>query len=435
MWGGGEPPSQTWSMRTPPSWRARRGASSIRATRATWLRTACPRRSSARSESERERSTPRHRCLRFQAADRGAPACDGRAATRRGDCERAGPRGPRTWVSVTTRRTRDRARRERLCLYVCRPPIAQERLEETANGKLRYSVKKACPRRPRPSGCSASRLARRSAAQLPGSLGGGTLRARASSALRAAGGGEPPRVHGGRRLLRSRGRGRESPGPHGDANARRGREAALLRGRHPVLARRATRRRGALGRGGCGRRGSAGATGAPPPAPERRVGALRLARSPGARPRLRPADGGASAPRREALACARDHARGGEVDVEGAKDGVRLRRMAPGELIPMGATCAPTVGTLVPMRAACLFCHAQVVERLMGPMAHGDVVFELEPDPEAASRRVAEERGRRCRCASFARPGPRLEECRSFWRLRKPASSSSTRSRRRPPTR
>jgi len=32
---------------------------------------------------------------------------------------------------------RDRARLERLCRYVCRPPIAQEQLEETANGKLR----------------------------------------------------------------------------------------------------------------------------------------------------------------------------------------------------------------------------------------------------------------------------------------------------------
>ncbi len=29
---------------------------------------------------------------------------------------------------------RDRARLERLCRYVCRPPIAQERLEEMANG-------------------------------------------------------------------------------------------------------------------------------------------------------------------------------------------------------------------------------------------------------------------------------------------------------------
>jgi len=37
---------------------------------------------------------------------------------------------------------RDRARLERLCRYVCRPPIAQERLEETANGKLRYSLKR-----------------------------------------------------------------------------------------------------------------------------------------------------------------------------------------------------------------------------------------------------------------------------------------------------
>ena len=38
---------------------------------------------------------------------------------------------------------RDRAQLERLCRYVCRPPIAQERLEETATGKLRYSLKKA----------------------------------------------------------------------------------------------------------------------------------------------------------------------------------------------------------------------------------------------------------------------------------------------------
>ena len=37
---------------------------------------------------------------------------------------------------------RDRARLEHLCRYVCRPPIAQERLEETANGKLRYVLKR-----------------------------------------------------------------------------------------------------------------------------------------------------------------------------------------------------------------------------------------------------------------------------------------------------
>jgi hypothetical protein len=37
---------------------------------------------------------------------------------------------------------RDRARLERLCRYVCRPPIAQDRLEEHATGKLRYTFKK-----------------------------------------------------------------------------------------------------------------------------------------------------------------------------------------------------------------------------------------------------------------------------------------------------
>ena len=36
----------------------------------------------------------------------------------------------------------DRARLERLCRYVCRPPIAQDRLEETASGKLRYRLKR-----------------------------------------------------------------------------------------------------------------------------------------------------------------------------------------------------------------------------------------------------------------------------------------------------
>jgi len=36
----------------------------------------------------------------------------------------------------------DRARLERLCRYICRPPIAQDRLEEHPGGKLRYTFKK-----------------------------------------------------------------------------------------------------------------------------------------------------------------------------------------------------------------------------------------------------------------------------------------------------
>lgn len=36
----------------------------------------------------------------------------------------------------------DRARLEHLCRYVCRPPIAQERLEEMTSGKLRYTLKR-----------------------------------------------------------------------------------------------------------------------------------------------------------------------------------------------------------------------------------------------------------------------------------------------------
>ncbi len=38
---------------------------------------------------------------------------------------------------------RDRPRLERLCRYMCRPPIAQDRLEEQPGGKLRYTFKKA----------------------------------------------------------------------------------------------------------------------------------------------------------------------------------------------------------------------------------------------------------------------------------------------------
>jgi hypothetical protein len=37
---------------------------------------------------------------------------------------------------------RDRARLERLCRYVCRPPLAQNRLEEMEGGKLSYLLKK-----------------------------------------------------------------------------------------------------------------------------------------------------------------------------------------------------------------------------------------------------------------------------------------------------
>jgi hypothetical protein len=38
---------------------------------------------------------------------------------------------------------RDRRRVERLCRYLARPPIAQERLVEIVGGKLRYELKKA----------------------------------------------------------------------------------------------------------------------------------------------------------------------------------------------------------------------------------------------------------------------------------------------------
>ncbi|WP_373422446.1 transposase [Enhygromyxa salina] len=38
---------------------------------------------------------------------------------------------------------RDRQRLERLCRYVARPPIAQERLETTADGRCRYNFRHA----------------------------------------------------------------------------------------------------------------------------------------------------------------------------------------------------------------------------------------------------------------------------------------------------
>ncbi len=38
---------------------------------------------------------------------------------------------------------RDRARLERLCRYLCRPPLAQERIEAHPSGKLRYTFKRA----------------------------------------------------------------------------------------------------------------------------------------------------------------------------------------------------------------------------------------------------------------------------------------------------
>lgn len=95
-----------------------------------------------------------------------------------------------------------------------------------------------------------------------------------------------------------------------------------------------------------------------------------------------------------------------EGDAEAAGEGgPRLRRMPPDELIPMGASCAPTVGTLVPMRSACLLCHAQVGERITGPMAHGDTTLEEETDPGAAARRVAAEK----------RASRSLAELRALW--------------------
>jgi hypothetical protein len=78
-----------------------------------------------------------------------------------------------------------------------------------------------------------------------------------------------------------------------------------------------------------------------------------------------------------------------------------LHRVPPDELIPMGASCAPTVGNLVPLRAACGMCHAR--PRLLGPMSHGDTAFEVETDPLAASRRVAAEKATKAELAELVR--------------------------------
>lgn len=62
---------------------------------------------------------------------------------------------------------RDRARLERLCRDVCRPPIAQERLLELAGGKLRYLLKSPGATARSPSSWSRSTLCARIAALIP----------------------------------------------------------------------------------------------------------------------------------------------------------------------------------------------------------------------------------------------------------------------------
>jgi len=75
------------------------------------------------------------------------------------------------------------------------------------------------------------------------------------------------------------------------------------------------------------------------------------------------------------------------------RPGGGLERLAPDALVPLGATCMPSMGVLVPMRSACPNCHGMPGATLTGPMTHGDVVFEEEPDPKAAFARTIAEKG------------------------------------------
>ncbi len=59
-------------------------------------------------------------------------------------------------------------------------------------------------------------------------------------------------------------------------------------------------------------------------------------------------------------------------------------------LVPVGATCMPDFTSRLPSASTCLMCHGPTGARITGPMAHGEVRFELTDDGAAAARAVAE---------------------------------------------
>ena len=59
-----------------------------------------------------------------------------------GFCPGGGPKGPSLPGPKVAIPAGDRDRLERLCRYLARPPIAQDRLTALADGRLRYELKK-----------------------------------------------------------------------------------------------------------------------------------------------------------------------------------------------------------------------------------------------------------------------------------------------------
>ncbi|MBE2249984.1 MAG: hypothetical protein IAE78_10570 [Myxococcus sp.] len=67
-----------------------------------------------------------------------------------------------------------------------------------------------------------------------------------------------------------------------------------------------------------------------------------------------------------------------------------LRLLGRDALLPVGATCMPDFTSRLPSAATCLMCHGPTGARVTGPMAHGEVKFELTDDGAAAGRAVAD---------------------------------------------
>lgn len=67
-----------------------------------------------------------------------------------------------------------------------------------------------------------------------------------------------------------------------------------------------------------------------------------------------------------------------------------LERLGRDALLPVGATCMPDFTSRLPSASTCLMCHGPTGARITGPMAHGEVRFELTDDGAAAARAVAE---------------------------------------------
>jgi hypothetical protein len=57
-----------------------------------------------------------------------------------------------------------------------------------------------------------------------------------------------------------------------------------------------------------------------------------------------------------------------------------LHRLPFDAPFPLGGTCGPNPGTLLPMRATCITCHGLDGERLTGTLSHGAQKLRVNPD-------------------------------------------------------